>query len=130
MTTHSLIWARNHASNKEFTVRNHIGEPENTLNSGSDPTSPAGMIAIARAEALFVSTLSTGSRLDQQQATDAIRTAVRRYRGVHGCAVEMAGAYADAPEIAVRRMRWARDVVQTLFDPTQRPQVVARWAGP
>jgi hypothetical protein len=42
----------------------------------------------------------------------------------------MAGAYADAPEIAVRRMRWARGVVQTLFDPTQRSQIAARWAGP
>jgi hypothetical protein len=90
------------------------------------------MIVDARAEALFASSLSTGSRPDRMQATDAIRTAVRRCRGVLGCAVEMAGAYADSPESAVRRMRWARGVVQTLFGPAQygRSEIAGRWAGP
>ena len=44
-----------------------------------------------------------------------ITTTVRRCRGVRGCAAEMAGAFGDSPEAAVRRMRWARQLTLTLF---------------
>ena len=70
----------------------------------------------ARAEALFASTLPTGSRPDLREATTMINATVRRCRGVRGCAVEMAGAFGDSPEAAVRRMRWAREVALTLFE--------------
>jgi hypothetical protein len=73
-------------------------------------------IATARAEALFASSLLTGSRPNRAEATHAITTAVRRHGGVRGCATEMAGTYGDRPELAARRMRWARQVVYALFD--------------
>jgi hypothetical protein len=73
------------------------------------------LIATARAEALFASTLPTGSTPGLREATTMITTAVRRCSGVRGCAVEMAGAFGDSPEAAVRRMRWAREVALTLF---------------
>ena len=72
-------------------------------------------MATARAEALFASTLPTGSTPGLREATTMITTTVRRCRGVRGCAVEMAGAFADSPEAAVRRMRWAREIALTLF---------------
>ena len=74
----------------------------------------------ARAEALFASTLPTGSRPGRQEATTMINATVRRCRGVRGCAVEMAGAFGDCPEAAVRRMRWAREVALTLPPPPLR----------
>jgi hypothetical protein len=83
-------------------------------------TPPVSIIAAARAEALFASTLATGSTPDAGQATQAIRTTVRAHGGVRGCAAEMAAAFGDHPDTAVQRMRWARVVVQTLFDPPGR----------
>jgi hypothetical protein len=74
------------------------------------------LMTTARAEALFASTLLTGSRPGLQEATTMINAAVRRYHGVRGCAVEMAGAFGDSPEAAVRRMRWACEVTLTLFE--------------
>jgi hypothetical protein len=85
------------------------------------------MIAVARAEALFASDIATGSRPDLQEASSAITTTVHRYGGVRGCAVQMAGAFADLPETAVVRMRWARGVVQHLFGPAPRPRIGAAW---
>ena len=73
------------------------------------------MIAVARAEALFASALPTGSHLDLVEATGAIKTAVRRHGGVQGCAAVMAETYGDHPESAARRMRWARQVVATVY---------------
>ena len=78
-------------------------------------TNTIRLIATARAEALFASTLPTGSTPDLREATTMITTTVRRCSGVRGCAVEMAGAFGDSPEAAVRRMRWAREVALTLF---------------
>jgi hypothetical protein len=77
-------------------------------------TRPCSTIDTARAEALFASTLATGSTPDARQATQAIGEAVRHHGGVRGCAAEMAGAFGDHPDTAVQRMRWARAVVQTL----------------
>ena len=72
------------------------------------------LMATARAEALFASSLLTGSRPGRHEATTMINATVRRCRGVRGCAAEMAGAFGDCPEAAVRRMRWAREVALTL----------------
>ncbi|GAA1781985.1 hypothetical protein GCM10009682_00310 [Luedemannella flava] len=76
-------------------------------------TSPEQLVA-ARAEALFTSDIPTGARPSEGQATAAIQRSVRTLRGVHGCAVEVAGAYGDCPETAVARMRWARDLAVRL----------------
>jgi hypothetical protein len=69
----------------------------------------------ARAEALFASDVRTGSRPTVQEATSAIRSAVRAYGGVLGCALRLAGEYGEHPETAVSRMRWARSVVEVLY---------------
>jgi hypothetical protein len=84
------------------------------------------LMTTARAEALFASTLLTGSRPGRQEATTMINAAVRRNRGVRGCAAEMAGAFGDHPEAAVRRMRWACEVALTLFGPAPRTNVRGR----
>ncbi len=49
-----------------------------------------------------------------------INASVRRYGGVRGCAAEMAGAFGDCPEAAVRRMRWACEVALTLGESAAR----------
>ncbi|MEU4689835.1 hypothetical protein [Actinoplanes sp. NPDC023714] len=72
------------------------------------------MIDAARAEALFASILPTGSLPGAAETTTAIRSAVRRYGGVRGCAAEMAHAYGEHPETAARRMRWARGLAHEL----------------
>ena len=78
-------------------------------------TTTIRLIDTARAEALFASTLPTGSTPGRREATTMITTTVRRCSGVRGCAAEMAGAVGDSPEAAVRRMRWARKIALTLF---------------
>ena len=76
-------------------------------------------ITATRAEALFLSGLPTGSRPSRPEAADAIAAAVRSF-GNRGCAAYMAAEYGDYPETAVPRMRWALDVVGTLFAPPDR----------
>jgi hypothetical protein len=65
-------------------------------------------ITIARAEALFVSTLSTAEPHDQAELKAAIASAVQHYGGVKGCAALMAQAFGEHPAEAAERMRWAR----------------------
>lgn len=71
-------------------------------------------LTAARAEALFTSPLTTRSRPTRSVVEKAIRTAVREY-GVRGCAAHLATEYGDHPELAIPRMRWARDVVEQLY---------------
>lgn len=71
-------------------------------------------LAAARAEALFTSQLSTGSRPTLAVLDTAIRVAVRSF-GVRGCAGHVATEFGDHPELAVARMRWARDVVEQVY---------------
>jgi hypothetical protein len=73
------------------------------------------LLAIARAEALFVSGVSAGAPLSRDEATAAIRHAVRTHCGSRGCAAEFAAWYGDRPETAAPRMRWARGIVESLF---------------
>jgi hypothetical protein len=77
-------------------------------------TNTITQLSAARAEALFASQLSTGSRPVRAVVETAIRVAVRAY-GVRGCAGQVAAEYGDHPELAVPRMRWARDVVDQLY---------------
>jgi len=69
----------------------------------------------ARAEALYVSTFATGTVLTAEEATIAIRVAVRTLH-IAGCAARMAEDFGgDCPDLAARRMRWARAQVKHLF---------------
>jgi hypothetical protein len=74
-----------------------------------------GLLAIARAEALFASVMTTGTDPSPSEVGAAIRHAVRMQRGVRGCAAELATAYGDYPETAAIRMRWARRVVASVY---------------
>ncbi|WP_188195983.1 hypothetical protein [Nonomuraea sp. SYSU D8015] len=72
-------------------------------------------LTAARAEALFGSDLPTGSAPSGPEVTAAIRRAVRTHGGTRGCAVALAGEYGDHPETAAPRMRWALQVVRTVY---------------
>lgn len=72
------------------------------------------LLTAARAEALFTSQLATGSRPPLAVVETAIRIAVRAH-GVRGCAGRVATEYGDHPELAMPRMRWARDVVEQVY---------------
>lgn len=69
-------------------------------------------ITVARAEALFASTLSAAEPHDRAELKAAIAAAVRHYGGVRGCAGLMAEAFGERPEQAAERMRWARDTAR------------------
>jgi hypothetical protein len=79
-------------------------------------TTNISLLTAARAEALFTSQLATGSRPTYEVVETAIRIAVRSYGGVRGCAAEVAAEYGDHPELAAPRMRWARHVVEQLYE--------------
>ena len=71
----------------------------------------------ARAAALFASDLAAGSRPSALVVHTAIAGAVRRCGGTRGCVAALATAYGDCPETAAPRMRWARGVVETAYEP-------------
>jgi hypothetical protein len=73
------------------------------------------VLTAARAEALFSSTLPTGAAVSRADTQWAITAAVRRHGGVRGCAALVAVHYGDYPQTAVRRMRWARGVVDRFY---------------
>ena len=79
-------------------------------------TTTTAVLTAARAEALFTAGhLSTGSHPGFEVVEEAIRGAVRAHGGVRGCAADVAAEYGDPPEVAVPRMRWARDVIADLY---------------
>jgi len=82
-------------------------------------TTQATALTAARAEALFTSQLDTGSKPTHDVAEEAIRIAVRAHGGVRGCAGDVAAEFGDYPEVAVPRMRWAREVVERLYPDRQ-----------
>lgn len=71
-------------------------------------------ILAARAAALFASDLPAGSRPSAAVVDAAIVRAVLAC-GTRGCVARMATAYGDYPETAAPRMRWAREVVETVY---------------
>jgi len=73
-------------------------------------------LTAARAAALFVSHLSTADQPTYAEVHAAITHAVRTHGGTRGCAADVAAAYGDHPETAAPRMRWARAVVETLYE--------------
>jgi hypothetical protein len=72
-------------------------------------------LTAARAAALFVSDLSTSAHLTDTDVEAAIRHSLRTHGGIRGCAADLASAYGDHPELAAPRMRWARSVVESLY---------------
>jgi hypothetical protein len=78
-------------------------------------------LAAARATALFVSGLSATEQPSRTDVEAAIKHALRTHGGTRGCAADMAAAYGDYPELAAPRMRWARHVVEKLYQRQLRP---------
>ena len=72
-------------------------------------------ITAARAAALFVSGLSATRRPTRAEVEASIKRALRTHGGTRGCAADVAAAYGDHPELAAPRMRWARSVVENLY---------------
>jgi hypothetical protein len=61
-------------------------------------------------EALFTSDLQRSEHPDASQIRDAVRSTIRMF-GRRDCAARVAQEFGDHPEVAVPRMRWARDAV-------------------
>lgn len=79
------------------------------MNTTTDP------ITAARAAALFVSDLSVAQQPTSAEVTAAIRHALRSHGGSRACAADVAAAYGDYPELAAPRMRWARTVIEHVY---------------
>jgi hypothetical protein len=88
-------------------------------------------LTAARAEALFVSDLSVTQQPTGVVVEAAIKNALQTRGGVRGCAAEVAAAFGDYPELAVGRMRWARGIVEDLYEHRmpRRPHRAARLTG-
>ncbi len=71
-------------------------------------------ISNVRSEALFVSALQRTDDPSVVQIQEAIARAVRQFGG-RGCAERVAQEFGDHPEVAVGRMRWAREAVDGAF---------------
>ena len=71
-------------------------------------------IGAARAEALFVSALQRSERPSAQQVRQAIATTLRRF-GDRGCIEQVAQEFGEHPDLAVARMRWARQAVAAAY---------------
>jgi hypothetical protein len=71
-------------------------------------------ISAVRTEALFVSALQCSDEPTRDQVRQAVSAAVRRF-GSRGCAALVAQEFGDHPELAVGRMRWARDLIHDVF---------------
>jgi hypothetical protein len=67
----------------------------------------------ARCEALFASPLQRSDDVSAETAADAIRRTVAQL-GVRECAGRVAQEFGDHPEVAIERMRWARELVSQL----------------
>jgi hypothetical protein len=66
------------------------------------------------ADAVFVSGLQRRDEPSADQVRQAAAAAIRAF-GCSGCAGRVAQEFGDHPEMAVVRMRWARDVARDAF---------------
>jgi len=64
----------------------------------------------ARCEALFASALQPSDAPTADMVATAISRAVQQF-GIPGCVGQMAQEFGDHPDTAVRRMRWARQLI-------------------
>jgi hypothetical protein len=74
---------------------------------------------VIRAEALFASDLQADDGPDDE-AVLRTTTALLRQDGPAGCSARMAYEFGEHPDLAVRRMRWARQVISKVFGPAAR----------
>jgi hypothetical protein len=88
-------------------------------------------LTTARATALFVSDLSATEQPTGVLVEAAIKHALQTHGGARGCAADVAAAYGDYPELAARRMRWARSLVEDLYARRRprRPRRTTRLTG-
>jgi hypothetical protein len=68
----------------------------------------------ARCEALFSSDLQCDQHPDSGQVRAAVARTLLAF-GVRDCAARVAQEFGDHPDLAVARMRWARDAVSTAY---------------
>jgi hypothetical protein len=73
-------------------------------------------LTATRAAALFVSSLSVTDQPTNAEVEAAIQHSLRSRGGTRGCAADVAAAYGDYPELAAPRMRWARSVIENVYD--------------
>jgi hypothetical protein len=71
-----------------------------------------------RCEALFVSPLQPSDAPSAPRVRETIRRTVQDL-GSRGCAARVAQEFGDHPEVAILRMRWAREVVERAFEERQ-----------
>lgn len=79
-------------------------------------------VIAARALALFASHLSVQPDPSEGAVAGAIRDAVRAYHGIRGCAAEVGAAYGERPETAAARMRWAREIIESIYSRRHSPE--------
>jgi len=70
---------------------------------------------VACAEALFASALPTGSPVTSAELDAVVAEALGSRGGLGRCAAEMAAVYGESPDAAVRRMRWALQLVALAY---------------
>ena len=83
----------------------------------------------ARADALFASAVQQSEQPSAPQVRQAVAAAVRRF-GDRGCAERVAQDFGEHPELAVARMRWARQTVARTYGGSVRRDRGARRASP
>jgi hypothetical protein len=97
----------------------HSNQPQasQAIDGYADP------LNVARAQALFVSDLPSGSQPSSAEVRQAIRSAVRTCGDFTACAREVSAARAKDPDATDARMRWALDVVNTVYGPVHRSSI-------
>ena len=75
--------------------------------------SPANVTTV-QCEALFASALPQSDDVAPARIREAIMLTLRAL-GARGCAAWVAQEYGDYPELAVARMRWARQLVARAY---------------
>jgi hypothetical protein len=78
------------------------------------PTTHHPSISAIRADALFVSALQRCDQPSTGEIRQAVAAAFQEF-GERGCAERVAQEFGDHPEIAVMRMRWARQLAVGAF---------------
>jgi len=68
-----------------------------------------------RCMALFVADVSSTEPFDAGAVRDTVEHTLRRY-GEDGCYARAAEVFGDRPEVAERRIRWARASVAQAYD--------------
>jgi len=71
-------------------------------------------VSAVHTDALFASSLQRSDEPSAMQVRQSVAAALRRF-GSQGCAGRVAQEFAEHPEVAAARMRWARQAVAGAF---------------